>query len=109
MEEIINKLESIISNIFNITIEELRDNRKLRSHTDARSILFYFLHVKYGISFYRLSKIYNKHHSTIIRAVNKCEYLKNYDFNLWQILPKWAVECLIFLILFQKLENLVVE
>lgn len=34
---------------------------------------------KYGISFYRLSKIYNKHHSTIIRAVNKCEYLKNYD------------------------------
>lgn len=28
MEEIINKLESIISNIFNITIEELRDNRK---------------------------------------------------------------------------------
>ena len=49
MEEIINKLESIISNIFNITIEELRDNRKLRSHTDARSILFYFLHVKYGI------------------------------------------------------------
>jgi chromosomal replication initiation ATPase DnaA len=50
MEEIINKLESIISNIFNITIEELRDNRKLRSHTDARSILFYFLHVKYGIS-----------------------------------------------------------
>ena len=79
MEEIINKLESIISNIFNITIEELRDNRKLRSHTDARSILFYFLHVKYGISFYRLSKIYNKHHSTIIRAVNKCEYLKNYD------------------------------
>lgn len=79
MEEIINRLESIISNIFNITIEELRDNRKLRSHTDARSILFYFLHVKYGISFYRLSKIYNKHHSTIIRAVNKCEYLKNYD------------------------------
>lgn len=70
MEEIINRLESIISNIFNITIEELRDNRKLR---------FYFLHVKYGISFYRLSKIYNKHHSTIIRAVNKCEYLKNYD------------------------------
>lgn len=57
MEEIINKLESIISNIFNITIEELRDNRKLRSHTDARSILFYFLHVKYGISFYRLSKM----------------------------------------------------
>lgn len=50
MEEIINKLESIISNIFNITIEELRDNRKLRSHTDARSILFYFLHVKYDIS-----------------------------------------------------------
>lgn len=50
MEEIINKLESIISNIFNITIEELKDNRKLRSHTDARSILFYFLHVKYGIS-----------------------------------------------------------
>ena len=49
MEEIINRLESIISNIFNITIEELRDNRKLRSHTDARSILFYFLHVKYGI------------------------------------------------------------
>lgn len=42
MEEIINRLESIISNIFNITIEELRDNRKLRSHTDARSILFYF-------------------------------------------------------------------
>lgn len=76
MEEIINKLKSIISNIFNITIEELRDNRKLRSHTDARSILFYFLHVKYGISFYRLSKIYN---NTIIRAVNKCEYLKNYD------------------------------
>lgn len=33
MEEIINKLESIISNIFNITIEELRDNRKLRSYT----------------------------------------------------------------------------
>lgn len=31
MEEIINKLESIISNIFNITIEELKDNRKLRS------------------------------------------------------------------------------
>lgn len=28
MEEIINKLESIISNIFNITIEELKDNRK---------------------------------------------------------------------------------
>lgn len=47
MEEIINRLESIISNIFNITIEELRDNRKLRSYTDARSILFYFLHVKY--------------------------------------------------------------
>lgn len=42
MEEIINKLESIISNIFNITIEELRDNRKLRSHTDARSILLLF-------------------------------------------------------------------
>lgn len=38
MEEIINRLESIISNIFNITIEELRDNRKLRSHTDAQTI-----------------------------------------------------------------------
>lgn len=56
MEEIINKLESIISNIFNITIEELRDNRKLRSHTDARSILFYFLHVKYGF----LSIVYQR-------------------------------------------------
>ena len=43
MEEIINKLESIISNIFNITIEELRDNRKLRSHTDARSIFILLL------------------------------------------------------------------
>ena len=38
MEEIINKLESIISDIFNITIEELKDNRKLRSHTDAQTI-----------------------------------------------------------------------
>lgn len=45
------------------------------------------LEVSYSISYtlnmespsYRLSKIYNKHHSTIIRAVNKCEYLKNYD------------------------------
>lgn len=79
MEEIINKLELIIANVFNITVDELKDNRKFRSHTDARSILFYFLHVKYGISFYRLSKIYGKHHSSIIRAVNKCEYLKNYD------------------------------
>lgn len=43
MEEIINRLESIISNIFNITIEELRDNRKLRSHTDAE--------VSYSISY----------------------------------------------------------
>lgn len=30
-------------------------------------------------------------------------------FNLWQILPKWAVECLIFLILFQKLEEVLME
>lgn len=65
MEEIINKLELIIANVFNITVDELKDNRKFRSHTDARSILFYFLHVKYGISFYRLSKIYGKHHSSI--------------------------------------------
>ena len=43
MEEIINRLESIISNIFNITIEELRDNRKLRSHT--------MLEVSYSISY----------------------------------------------------------
>lgn len=43
MEEIINKLESIISSIFNITIEELKDNRKLRSHTDARKYLILFL------------------------------------------------------------------
>lgn len=79
IENLIIKLEEIISNVFNITVEELKDNKKLRSHTDARSILFYFLHVKFGITFYRLSKIYNKSHSIIIRSVNKCEYLKNYD------------------------------
>lgn len=43
MEEIINRLESIISNIFNITIEELRDNRKLRS--------IQMLEVSYSISY----------------------------------------------------------
>lgn len=56
MEEIINKLESIISNIFNITIEELRDNRKLRSHTDARSILFY----SYMLNMEFLSIVYQR-------------------------------------------------
>lgn len=43
MEEIINRLESIISNIFNITIEELRDNRKLD--------LIQMLEVSYSISY----------------------------------------------------------
>lgn len=50
------------------------------------------MHVKYGISFYRLSKIYNKHHSTIISAVNKCEYLKNYDEESKQVAKKFGVE-----------------
>ena len=72
-------IEEIICNTFKITPEELRDNRKFRSHTDARSILFHVLHVKYYISFYALSRYYNKHHSIIIRSVNKCELLKEID------------------------------
>lgn len=57
MEEIINKLENIISNIFNITIEELRDNRKLRSHTDARSI---FYSTSYMLNMEFLSIVYQR-------------------------------------------------
>lgn len=56
MEEIINKLESIISNIFNITIEELRDNRKLRSHTDEE--VFYSTSCMLNMEF--LSIVYLK-------------------------------------------------
>lgn len=43
MEEIINRLESIISNIFNITIEELRDIESLD--------LIQMLEVSYSISY----------------------------------------------------------
>lgn len=77
--EIIEAAETIVCDVFNITRDELVDNRKFRTHTDARSVLFHLLHVKYSISFYRLAKIYNKHHSIIIRAVNKCEHLNKYD------------------------------
>lgn len=72
-------LEEIVCKVFKITKEELKDNRKFRSRTDARSVLFHLLHVKYYISFYALAKYYNKHHSLIIRAVNKCEFLKEVD------------------------------
>ena len=75
----INKIENVICKVFNITKEDLYSNRKYRSHTDARSVLFYILHVKYYISFYKLAKMYYRSHSIIIRSVNKCEYLKRYD------------------------------
>lgn len=76
---LIPKIEEIVCKVFNITLEDLRGNRKFRSHTDARSVLFHILHVKYYISFYRLSRYYDKHHSIIIRSVNKCESLKGLD------------------------------
>lgn len=69
---LIPKIEEIVCKVFNITLEDLRGNRKFRSHTDARSVLFHILHVKYYISF-------DKHHSIIIRSVNKCESLKGLD------------------------------
>lgn len=58
---LIPKIEEIVCKVFNITLEDLRGNRKFRSHTDARSVLFHILHVKYYISFYRLSRYYDKH------------------------------------------------
>lgn len=70
---LIPKIEEIVCKVFNITLEDLRGNRKFRSHTD-----FHILHVKYYISFYRLSRYYDKHHSIIIRSVNKCESLKDF-------------------------------
>ena len=76
---LIPKIEEIVCKVFNITLEDLRGNRKFRSHTDARSVLFHILHVKYYISFYRLSRYYDEHHSIIIRSVNKCESLKGLD------------------------------
>lgn len=44
---LIPKIEEIVCKVFNITLEDLRGNRKFRSHTDARSVLFHILHVKY--------------------------------------------------------------
>lgn len=75
---LIPKIEEIVCKVFNITLEDLRGNRKFRSHTDARSVLFHILHVKYYISFYRLSRYYDKHHSIIIRSVNKCDLDKDF-------------------------------
>lgn len=46
---LIPKIEEIVCKVFNITLEDLRGNRKFRSHTDARSVLFHILHVKYYI------------------------------------------------------------
>lgn len=37
---LIPSIEEIVCNVFKITSEELKDNRKFRSHTDARSVLF---------------------------------------------------------------------
>lgn len=33
---LIPKIEEIVCKVFNITLEDLRGNRKFRSHTDAR-------------------------------------------------------------------------
>lgn len=35
---LIPKIEEIVCKVFNITLEDLRGNRKFRSHTDARSV-----------------------------------------------------------------------
>ena len=80
----ISEIEEIICKVYNITLDDLYGKRKFRTHSDARSILYYILHTKLLITFYRLSKIYNKHHSIIIRAVNKCEYLIKYDKSFYQ-------------------------
>lgn len=56
MEEIINKLESIISNIFNITIEELRDNKSL----DLIQMQEVFYSTSYMLNMEFLSIVYQR-------------------------------------------------
>ena len=75
----IELIEKHITTIYKLHGKALRNKGKNRTVSDARSILFYILHNKYGISYYKLSKIYNRNHSSIIRLVRKCEGLLKYD------------------------------
>ena len=84
IESFINNIihtEKVVSEVFNINQEDLYSDKKLRSHTDARSVLMYLLHNTDNISYYKLSKLYNKHHSTLLRSVSKCEDLSGVDPN----------------------------
>lgn len=84
IEDFINRIiqtEKTVAEVFNISQEDLYSDRKLRSHTDARSVLMYLLHDLDNVSYYRLSKLYDKHHSTLLRAVDKCKDLSSVDPN----------------------------
>lgn len=75
----IELIEKHIATIYKLHIKAFRNKGKNRTVSDARSILFYISHNKYDIAYYKLSKIYNRNHSSIIRLVRKCEWLMQYD------------------------------
>ena len=64
---------------FKITEEELLSNKRTQLVVDARSILAYILHKKYGLTTTSTGEIINRDHSTVTYFTKKIEGFIEFD------------------------------
>lgn len=78
----INLITEWIAAVKDVSINDIYSNKRYRSLSDARHILFFLLYYTLPITQQLIATKFNKHHSSIIHAIYKVNtlYVNSLDF-----------------------------
>ena len=79
----IRKIQSIISNYFNISMSQLKSNNKKKSYSYPRHLAIYLSKKYTDLSHQEIGFFFGeRNHSTVLYAIKKIENLKGKNFGL---------------------------
>ncbi len=68
-----------VCKFYDITVEELLSKSRLMNVVEARSVLAYILHIKFGLSTTETGKLINRDHSTVTHFKKKIQGYIQFD------------------------------
>ena len=74
-----DKIIYIVSNYFNVSLEDIKSRSRKRDLVNARFFIIYYLRKCCNMRYSKIGKIFNRDHSTAIHAYNQVMNLIEYD------------------------------
>ena len=79
-----------VCNHYGITEIQLRSRCRIRKFVDARNVLMYIFKINLRMTYQDIGAMFNKHHATIIHAINKVENLKDFDSDFKELINRFV-------------------